>query len=207
MPITPEEANEKRTEFFYSVVGPLPLTMPLYSLWLLGNMSSSDIAAWAQAFVSSIAIIVGAWVVSWQTRRARLEQSEREARALDGLALLLVHLKETAKEARAEKRKIKRLPHAHPAEPSTRFLQLMEAINRFPLEAVHGAAPMDALLTSQRVGMEIQPYVGPEPELDVIQSNEQWFTEYIGLLDKQILFLQKEAKRLVDGKPACYFAK
>ena len=170
-------------------------------------MSSSDIAAWAQAIVSSIAIIVGASVVYWQTRRARLEQSEREARALDGLALLLVHLKETAKEARAEKKTIERLPHGHPAEPSTRFLQLMEAISRFPLEAVHGAAPMDALLTCQRVGRQLQPYVAPEPELDVIPSNEQRFTEYIGILDKQILFLQEEAKRLADGKPASYFAK
>lgn len=170
-------------------------------------MSSSDIAAWAQAIVSSVAIIVGALVVYWQTRRARFEQSEREARALDGLALLLVHFKETAKEARAERRKIKRLPHGHPAEPSTRFLQLLEAISRFPLEAIHGAAQMDALLTSQRVGKELQPYVGPEPELDVIQSYEQWFTEYIGILDKRILFLQDESKRLVDGKSASYFVK
>jgi hypothetical protein len=177
------------------------------NLCLLTNMSSSDIAAWAQATVSSIAIIVGALVVYWQTRRTRLEQSEREARALDGLALLLVHLKKSAKEARAERQKIERLPHGHPAEPSARFLQLMEAINRFPLEAVQGAAPMDALLTSQRVGNELQSYIGLEPELDVIPSNEQWFTEYITILDRQIVFLQEEAKRLVDGKPASYFAK
>jgi hypothetical protein len=174
---------------------------------LLTNMSSSDIAAWAQAIVSSIAIIVGALVVYWQTRQTRLEQSEREARALDGLALLLVHLKDTAKEARTEKRKIERLPHGHPADPSARFLQLMEAIGRFPLEAIHGAVPMNALLTSQRVGKELLPYVGPEPELDVIQINEQGFTEYIGILDKQILSLQEEAKRLMDGNSASYFAK
>jgi len=177
------------------------------NLCLLTNMTSSDIAAWAQAIVSSIAMIVGAWVVYWQTRRARLEQSEREARALDGLALLLDHLRETAKSARAERKKIERLPHGHPAEPSTRYLQLMEAISRFPLEAVHGAVPMGALLTSQRVGNELQPYIGPEPELDVIPSNEQWFTDYIVILDRQIVFLQEEAKRLVDGKSASYFAK
>lgn len=94
-------------------------------------MSSSDIAAWAQAIVSMVAIIVGAVVVYWQTRRARLEQSKREARELNGLALLLIHLKETAIEARVERKKIERLPHGHLAEPSARFFQLMEACQAF----------------------------------------------------------------------------
>ena len=84
-------------------------------------MSSSDIAAWAQAIVSMVAIIVGAVVVYWQTRRARLEQSKREARELNGLALLLIHLKETAIEAHAERNKIERLPYGHSAEPSVIF--------------------------------------------------------------------------------------
>lgn len=174
---------------------------------LLTNLSSSDIAAWAQAIVSSIAIIVGASVVFWQTRRARLDQSEREARALDGLALLLIHLKESALAARAEKKKLARLPPEHPAEPSARFHQIIEAIHRFPLEAVHGATPMDALLTSQRIGKELLPYVGPEPELDLVPDNEHWFNEYIGVLNREILFLQEEAKRLMEGKRASYFVK
>lgn len=175
-------------------------------LCLLTNLSSSDIAAWAQAVVSSVAIIAGASVVFWQTRRSRLDQSEREARALDGLALLLIHLKESAKTARAEKKRLERLPPEHPAEPSARFYQLIEAIHRFPLEAVHGAAPMDALLTSQRIGKELLPYVGPEPELDLIPDHEHWFNGYIGILDRQILFIQEETKRLRQGKRASYFA-
>ena len=54
-------------------------------LCFLTNLSSSDMAAWVQAVASSLAIIVGAGAVYWQTRRARLEQSEREARALDAI--------------------------------------------------------------------------------------------------------------------------
>jgi len=176
-------------------------------LCLLTNLSSSDIAAWSQAVVSSIAIIVGAFVVYWQTRRTRLDQSEREARALDGLALLLIHLKESAQAARAEKRKLERLPPKHPAEPSVRFHQLVEAIHQIPLEAVHGAVSMDALLTSRRIGKELLPYVGSEPELDLIRAHEQWFNGYIEVLNRQILSLQAEAKRLMNGQRASYFAK
>jgi hypothetical protein len=176
-------------------------------LCLLTNLTSTDIAAWAQAIVSSVAIVAGASVVYWQTRRARLDQSEREARVLDGLALLIIHLKESAQAARAEKKKLERLPLEHPAEPSARFRQLIEAIHRFPLEAVHGAAPMDALLTSQRIGKELLPYVGPEPELDLVPEHEHWFNEYIRILDRQIHSLQKEAKLLMEGKGASYFAK
>ncbi len=164
-------------------------------------------AAWAQAIVSSIAIVAGALVVFWQTRRTRFEQSEREARMLDGLALLVIHLKESAHEARAEKKRLKRLLLDHPAEPSTRFQQLIEAIHRFPLEAIHGAVPMDALLTSRRIGKELLPYVGPEPELDAIAANDQQFVKYIEILDRQIVSLQGESKRLMSGKRAGYFAK
>ena len=174
-------------------------------LCLLTNLSSSDVAAWAQAIVSSIAIIAGAWVLSWQTRHARLEQSEREARMLDGLAMLLIHLKESALLARAEKKKLARIPSEHPAKPSTTYRRLVEAIQHFPFEALHGAAPMDALLISQQVGNELLPYVGPEPELDVNPDHEDWFLEYIQILDRQITFLQEEAKRLIEGKPASYF--
>ena len=97
-------------------------------LCVLTNLSSSDVAAWAQATVGAFAIVVGAGAVFWQVRRSRMELSEREARAHDGLARLLIHLKDCAVEARAEKRKTERWPAGHPAEPSSRFKELAEAI-------------------------------------------------------------------------------
>ena len=74
-------------------------------LCVLTNLSSSDVAAWAQATVGAIAIVVGAGAVFWQVRRNRMDLSEREARAHDGLARLLIHLKDCAVESRAEKTK------------------------------------------------------------------------------------------------------
>lgn len=119
-------------------------------LCLSTNLNSSDIAAWAQAIVSSIALIVGACVVIWQTRRARLELCEREARAHDGLARLLIHLRESAQEARMERRKLERWPPGHPAEPSTRFNELANALHQFSLDSIHGEVPLNALLTARR---------------------------------------------------------
>lgn len=178
----------------------IPDRFDMNQLCFLTNLSSSDVAAWAQAIVSSVAIIVGAWVVSWQTHRTRLAQNEREAHTLAGLALLISHLKEAAHEARAEKKKLRLLPLGHPAEPSYRFQQLIEVIHRFPLETIHGAIPMDALLTSQRVGKELLPYVGPEPELDVNPANDQTFTKYIEVFDRQVAALEAEGRRLMSGK-------
>jgi len=136
-------------------------------LCLSTNLSSWDIAAWAQAIVSSIALIVGACVVIWQTRRARLELCEREARAHDGLARLLIHLKESAQEARAERRKLERWPPGHPAEPSSRFNELANALHQFSLDSIHGEVPLNALLTARRAARELAPIVGPDPELEV----------------------------------------
>lgn len=170
------------------------------TLCLLTNLNSSDVAAWAQAIVSSIAIIVGAGVVIWQTRRTRLEASEREARELDGLARLLIHLKDTAHEARAEKRKMERWPPGHPAEPSKRYLELADAVHTFPLEAVHGEVSFEALLNARRAAREIQPLVGPEAELDVNMNFQNVFVQYVGLLEQQILLLRSEAERLMEGK-------
>jgi hypothetical protein len=175
-------------------------------LCLFTNLTSTDVAAWAQAVVSSIAIIVGAFVVYWQTRRARLEQSEREARVLDGLAHLLIHLKDVACEARAERKKLERWPYGHPAEPSTRFLELSEAIHRFPLEAAHGEVPIEALLNARRAAKEMQPLVGPEPELDVNPNFEKTFLDYAAILDKQIVLLRDEARRLMRGERAHHAA-
>ena len=137
------------------------------TLCLNTNLTSSDVAAWAQAIVSSIAIIVGASVVIWQTRRTRLEASAREARDLDGLARLLLHLKDIAHEARAEKRKMERWPPGHPAEPSTRYRELADAVHTFPLEAVHGEVSFEALMNARRAAREIQSFVGPEAEVDL----------------------------------------
>ena len=167
---------------------------------LLTNLTSSDIAAWAQAIASSIAIIVGAGVVIWQTHRTRLEASAREARELDGLARLLIHLKDTAHDARAEKRKSERWPPGHPAEPSTRFRELADAVHTFPLEAAHGEVSFEALLNARRAAREIQPVVGPEVELDLNVNYQEVFEEYVGMLEQQILLLRAEAERLMHGE-------
>lgn len=171
---------------------------------MLTNLTSAEVAAWVQALVSSVAIVVGALVVIWQTYRARLERSEREARVLDGLALLLIHLKECAQAARSERKKLARLSHNHPAEPSTRFQELLDAMYRFPLEAAHGAVPMNAILVGRRTAKELLPYIGPEPELDTNPDYERVFPEYVRTLDSQVLVLQEEARRLRKGGRALY---
>ncbi|MDB5956441.1 hypothetical protein, partial [Ramlibacter sp.] len=58
------------------------------NLCLLTNMTSSEIAAWAQATVGTVAIVVGAIVVRWQVKRGRKDLLLAEARRLDGLARL-----------------------------------------------------------------------------------------------------------------------
>lgn len=173
-------------------------------LCFLTNLTSSDIASWAQAVVGTIAIIAGACAVYWQAHRARLEQCEREARALNGLVCLLTHLKNCAQEARAERKKFDRWPIGHPAEPSTRFQELAEAVQRFPLEAAQGEIPLEALLNARRVAKEIQLVVGPEPELDVNPDFERVFHEYTAILEQQILLLRVDAQRLMKGERACY---
>lgn len=169
-------------------------------LCLFTNLTSSDLAAWAQALVGSIAIIAGAVAVHWQTRRARMELCEREALALDGLARLLIHLKDTAVEARAEKKKTERWPPGHPAEPSARYLEVAEAVRSFPLEAVPGEVSFDALLTARRASREIEPLVGREPELNINPNFETVFHAYIGILEQQILQLRIEAQRRMKGE-------
>jgi hypothetical protein len=175
-------------------------------LCLLTNLSSSDVAAWAQATVGAIAIAAGAAAVYWQAKRARLELSEREARQHDGLARLLIHLKNCAVEARAEKKKIERWPPNHPAEPSSRFQELAASIQRYPLEAVHAELPFEALLNAQRVAREIWPLVDAQPELVANPNFESTFQEYVGLLEQQILLLRSEAQRLLKGERARHAA-
>lgn len=164
------------------------------------NLSSSDMAAWAQAVVSSIAIIVGAGVVFWQTRRARLDQCEREARILEGIAHILIHLKDCAGESRAERKKIQRWPIGHPEEPSTRFIEISEALQSYPLEAAPGEVSVEAILNARRVVKALLPIVGPEPELDVNPLFEKAFQDYVQILDQQIVLLRTEAKRLIEGE-------
>lgn len=175
-------------------------------LCLLTNLSSSDVAAWAQAAVGAIAIVAGSFAVHWQVKRGRMELSEREARAHDGLARLLIHLKDAAIEARDEKRKKERLPPDHPAEPSSQFKELAEAIQRYPLESIHAELPFEALLNARRATKGIWPLVNPEPELDVNPNLERTFQEYIGLLENQIFLLRGEAQRLLKGERARHAA-
>ena len=179
---------------------------PMNELCLLTNLSNSDMAAWAQAAVSAIAIVVGAIAVFLQVRQGRMEFSAREARALDSLATLLTHLKDSAIQARSEKRKMERSPTGHPAEPSSRFKELAEAIQRYPLESIHAEVPFEALLNARRATKGIWPLVNPEPELDVNQNLERTFQEYVGLLENQILLLRCEAERLLKGERARHAA-
>lgn len=140
-------------------------------------------------------------VVVWQTHQAHLAATAREAGELFGLARLLTHLREVAHEARAEKTRTERWPHGHPAEPSTRYRELADALHKFPLEAVHGEVSFDALLNARRAAREMQPLVGPEVELD---AKTNTFVKYIDMLDKQILLLHVEAKRLMGGEPTSH---
>lgn len=159
-------------------------------------MTSSDIASWAQAAIGSIAIVVGALVVNWQVRQGRKEAAEREARSLDGIVRLVTHLRDTAVEARAEKRKLERWPANHPAEPSTRYHELADAVHQFPFESVHGKVAFEALLNTRRAAREMQHLLGPEPELDFNKNSEEVFLAYQHLLDKQITLLRNESARL-----------
>lgn len=175
-------------------------------LCLFTNLSSSDLAAWAQAIVGSAAIMAGAVAVQWQVRRGRLELSEREARAHDGLATLLIHLKNAAIESRAEKRKLERWPPGHPVDPSSRFRELADAIQRYPLESITAEVPFEAILTAKRISREIEPLVGPEPELDVNPELEGVFQDYVRVLEQSILLLRVEARRLLKGERARHAA-
>lgn len=131
-----------------------------------------------------------------------MEFSEREARSHDGLARLLIHLKDCAVEALAEKRKTERWTAGHPAEPSSRFKELAEAIRRHPLAAIHAELPFEALLNARRAASEMSSLVNPEPELDVNPNFERTFQEYVGLLKQQILLLRAEAQCLLKGERA-----
>ncbi|WP_146097340.1 hypothetical protein [Rhodoferax sp. TS-BS-61-7] len=175
-------------------------------LCVLSNLSSSDWAAWTQAGVGAIAMIVGAVAVVWQVRRNRMEISEREARAHDGLARLLIHLKDSAVEARLEKRKLERWPLGHPAEPSSRFKELADAIQSYPLDAIQAEVPFDALLNARRAAREMWPLVSPESEININPDFENTFQQYVGLLEQQILQLRAEAERLYRGEPARHAA-
>jgi hypothetical protein len=176
------------------------------NLCFFASLSSSDVAAWAQATVGAIAMIVGAFAVFHQVRRNRMELSERESRMHDGLARVLIHLKDCAIEARAEKKRTERWPLGHPAEPSSRFKELAQAIRQYPLDAIHAELPFEALLNAQRVATEIWPLVDPAPELTINQNSETVFRSYITLLEDQILLLRAEAVRLLKGERARHAA-
>lgn len=129
-----------------------------------------------------------------------MELLEREASALDGLARLLVHLRDCAVEARLEKRKLQRWPQGHPAEPHTRYAQLARAVNQYPLEALGADIALEAILNAQRVAREIDLLVNPEPELDINPNRQSTFEAYMKVLDQQIEHLRGEAQRLLKGQ-------
>lgn len=129
-----------------------------------------------------------------------MELLEREASALDGLARLLVHLRDCAVEARLEKRKLQRWPQGHPAEPHTRYAQLARAVNQYPLEALGEDIALEAILNAQRVAREIDLLVNPEPELDINPNRQSTFEAYMKVLDQQIEHLRGEAQRLLKGQ-------
>lgn len=174
------------------------------NLCLLTNLTSSDVAAWAQAVVGSAAIVVGAFFAVWQVRRSRLEACEREASHLYGLARLLVHLREVAIEARLERHKLERWPPGHPAEPSARFTELANAVHALPLEAIQGEVAFEALLNARRAAREFEPLVGPEPELEINENYRVVFEAYMGILNQQIELLRAEGARLLRGERTIY---
>lgn len=169
------------------------------NLCLLTNLTSSDVAAWAQAVVGSLAIVVGAVVVRWQVKRGREELLVREARRLDALARLLVHLRNAAEEARAEKRKLHRFPPGHPAEPHARFVEIAQAVATHPLENFEGEVAFEAMLNARRVAREAEFLVNPDPELDVNPNFQTTFEMYMKVLNDQIDHLRGEAGRLMKG--------
>lgn len=137
----------------------------------------------------------------YQARRTRLDGCEREASALHGIARMLVHFRNAAIEARAEKRKIERWPAGHPAEPSTRYFELAEVVRKFPMEAVLNEVAFEALLQARRASREMELLVGPEAELDVNQQHGQVFANYLQIIDDQIKQVREEAERRKEGEP------
>ena len=169
-------------------------------LCLFTDLTSSEWAAWTQAIVGATAIVAGATAVYWQARRARLELCEREALALHGVAILLTHLKDTAIEAREERKKVDRWPQGHPGEPSSLFSEVANAVRNFPLEVVPGEVAFEAPLAARRASREIESLVGPEPELDVNKDFEPVFKANMGILEQQILKVRVEAQRRLKGE-------
>lgn len=168
-------------------------------LCLLTDLTTSEMAAWFQAVASFLAIVSGFLVMTCQMRYARQEQNNREARMLEGIALLLSHLKELARNAWAEKKKLERLPVGDPAEPSTIYQEFAKEIHHFSLEAAHGEIPIRALLIARRISNELLPFVNPGVMLDTDPDCERIFNEHIKKLDSQVRLLQKESKRLISS--------
>lgn len=173
----------------------------MHELCFLSNLTSSEWAAWVQAIASALAIVAGAWYVRYQARRARLDACERDASALDGIARMLMHLRDVAVEARNAKREIERFPPNHPAEPSTRYAELAAVLRAFPMEAVLNEIAFEALLTARRVAREIEPLVTSEPELQVNERHQDLFNDYKKILEDQIKQVRDEARRRARGEP------
>lgn len=175
-------------------------------LCFLTNLTSSDVAAWAQAIVSSLAIVIGVLVVGWQTHQTRLEAGKREARSLDGLALLIAHAVRCAETTKDELYKSRTCPQAERWDPSKRFQSLVKDIERFPIESVQGEAPVEALLASRAAMDQLYLLIGPEPTLGQLPMDGLDFSECIETMNRQVDLLRAEARSLMKGMRVRYTA-
>ena len=171
------------------------------------NLSSSDIASWAQASVSALAIVAGTGAIFWQVRRARLELAEREARAHDGLARLLVHVKDSARDARQQKllamHTFKALTSGDPPE---HFKTLAAALEGYPLDSIQSELPLEVLLNARAISRQLWPLVAMQDDLDLDGDSDARFHGHIGALESQISSLRDEASRLLRGERARHAA-
>lgn len=169
------------------------------TLCFLSGMTSADWAAWSQALVGTAGIVAGAVAIRWQVVRAQTANRERDALLHDGLARLLVHLKDGAMAARRERRSLNRLPPGHPSEPSALFTEVADAVRRYPLETIPTEVTIEAILNARRVARAVEPFVLGGPDLNTQADMEQQFDLLVGELETQILLLRGEADRLFKG--------
>ncbi len=184
------------------VVGAVLLVVLIRSF--LGNLpaDSGSVAAWVQAFGSIIGIGAGAFAVYWQANKARLEQSQRDARMHDALARLLIHARDAARENVIElktKIRLDLISITDKIAPNPRFSSLASAVMNFPLESVQGELGLDALLRAR--GAVAGLIALTSDRADFHQAFEYDFRSFIEQLDVQVMSLRSEAERLMKGAP------
>ena len=168
-------------------------------LCLFTKLTSSEIAAWAQATVAALAIFIGALVVVWQTRQTRIEAGEREARKLDGLALLINYAVRCSEKTIEELHVSRTYPQAERWDPSKKFQSIFKDIAQYPIDSAPGKVPVEALLASRAAMDQLYLLIGPEPTLGQQPMDGLVFSECIETMKKQIDLLQDEATNLRKG--------